>query len=177
MDRGTLYNLALAYIGEGANVPGTSVNEYLKSIDHHCVMMALEYQNWTFATRCCELVVKDGKAALPSDCLRMVSTTLPSFSLRQDGLSAPDCDGTYELLYISRAMADGLELPDNQPAFCEGVALLMASKVAFRATSNYELANTLEQKAYQQLVQAKLKDARQCASNDQKPSNHHPIYD
>lgn len=174
MDKGTIYTLALAHLGLPAYKAGTPASAAIEAVAQQCLYLALDYQTWTFATKLHRFTIgDDGQAPLPSDCLRLVRCTLPKYELLSGTIYAPDANrGTYALTYVSCEMVENMALPDNQPAFCEGVSLLIAAKIAPQLTSNPDLSTALEQKAYTLLSHAKHKDVCSHNSNDQRPSNH-----
>lgn len=174
MDKGTLYNLALSYLGDRQYKTDAATAAACDGCGAHCVALALDYTPWSFATVSSTLTLTDGAAELPHDCLRLQSVGLKKFALRGrrlTDLTGGDSSST-EITYTTNIWAQNVSVPDNQPTFAEGVALLIASKTAPRLTGNLQLASELEQKAYQALARAKYKDAQSIDSNDQEPDNH-----
>jgi len=172
MDKGTLMRLAASYLGEAGCVAGTPMEEALEDCVQHAVSLALDYTHWDFALERAELSVVGGVVELPADCMEV---------RRVEGMERWRKQGRYlvpvdvvpvevVLWYKSSRLADTVMLPDDEPFFCEGVALLLAAKAAPRVSSNFNLSAGLEERAYKAFYRAKLKEARQADSNDQKPS-------
>ena len=172
MDKGTLYRLAASYLGEYCVKEDTSVYQALNDVVQHALGLALDYTSWPFALARVTLTPdEDGAFPLPADCLEIRGCSLSAYELIARKLYAK---GFMErahmtLTYKSSVLADTVCLPDYEPFFCEGCALLLASKAAPRVTSNMKLAQSLEQEAYVKLYRAKLKIVRSTASNDQDP--------
>ncbi len=178
MDKGDLFNLALSYLGDRAYKAGSPAAIACDAVGQHCIHLALDYARWTFATRRVVLPLVDRACELPTDCLRVQKVELPKFGIY--GRTVVDlhgCNKEVVLVYTSDEMAQTVSVPDNEPMFCEAVALLIAAKVAPRIACDLGIAQALEQRAYQQLAQAKYKDAVQVDSNDQMPENHLPLLD
>lgn len=172
MDKGALYRMAASYLGEAECKAGTPVYAALDEVAQHAISLALDYTAWSFALARVELELEsDGSVDLPSDCLEIRECSLPTYKLIGRTLYNTWGGGaaTVTLVYKSSALADTVCLPDYAPFFCEGCALLVASKAAPRVNSRWDLAGDLESRAYQSLYRAKLKEARSTNSNDQKP--------
>ncbi len=184
MDKGSLFSLALTYLGERSYVAGSPSAEACDLVAQHCIGLALDYTSWTFAMAMTFLDLSSGSARLPDDCLRMISLDVARFERMGNVIYSDDHREAVELRYMSNIMVQSVALPDDEPSFCEGVALLLAAKVAPRLVSNANVAVAMEQAAWQMLSRAKLKDAQQVDSNDQSPGAHsaayardlHPIY-
>lgn len=175
MDKGALFKMAATYLGEAGCVGGSPLEGALEDCVQQAVALALDYTHWDFALERAELPVVKGVVELPPDCLevRVVEGVQRwrkrgRFLVLQDVLA--DVLAGVVLWYKSNKLAAGVVLPDAEPFFCEGVALLLAAKAAMRVTSSFNLAGELEKRAYGALYRAKLKEARQGDSNDQLPS-------
>lgn len=172
MDKGTLYRLAASYLGEYCVKEDTAVHQALNDVAQHAVGLALDYTNWPFALARVTLAPDaDGAFPLPADCLEIRECSLSAYEVIGRKLYAKSGmeRAMVTLTYKSSVLADTLCLPDYEPFFCEGCALLLASKAAPRITSSLKLAQSLEQEAYAKLYRAKLKIVRSTASNDQEP--------
>lgn len=172
MDKGTLYRLAASYLGECCVKEDTAVYSALNDVAQHAIGLTLDYTNWPFALARVTLTPDaDGAYTLPADCLEIRECSLSAYEVIGRKLYAKGFMERAEvtLTYKSSVLADTLCLPDYEPFFCEGCALLLASKAAPRITSNLKLAQGLEQEAYDKLYRAKLKIVRSTASNDQMP--------
>lgn len=171
MDKGELCNLALSYLGKPGYEEGTPDSKAVAALAQQCVALALDRTTWSFALRRKALLLDEheGRAALPHDCLRLVKVHAPRFELIGRELYVDGADDAVLVDYVTNEYVSGVFLPDDQPTFCEGVALMLAGKVAPSLTSSFQLAAELESRAAQVLARARLKDARQYASNDQKP--------
>lgn len=173
MDKGTLMRLAASYLGEAGCVAGTPMEEALEDCVQHAVSLALDYTHWDFALERVVVPVVGGVVELPADCLE-VRTVEGMERWRKQGRYLVPVGVMPEeevvLWYKSSRLQDTVTLPDEEPFFCEGVALLLAAKAAPRVSSNFNLSAGLEERAYRALYRAKLKEARQADSNDQKPS-------
>ncbi len=82
MDKGTLYNLALSYLGDRRYKTDAATAAACDGCGAHCVALALDYTPWSFATVSSTLTLTDGAAELPHDCLRLQSVGLKKFALR-----------------------------------------------------------------------------------------------
>ncbi len=177
MDKGSLFNLALSYLGDRYYKEGSNTAPACEAVGQHCVSLAFDYSSWTFATRRVTLDLAGGECELPADCLRLQKVKADGFSLAERVLKVEGNLKKVELVYTTNRYVQNVSTPEGQPTFDEAVALLIASKLAPRLTSDWRLAQTLEQRAYQKLGEAKYKDAVQVDSNDQKPDNHLPLLD
>ena len=152
---------------------GTQLEGALDECVQHAVSLALDHTHWDFALERCVLEVEaDGVVQLPADCMEIREVSGMDH-WRKKGrylVNEGDPTDTVTLWYKSSKYADTVTLPDYEPYFCEGVALLLAAKAAPRVTSNFRLSAELEERAMKALYRAKLKEARQADSNDQKPS-------
>ncbi len=169
MDKGTLFTLALSYLGERDYVTDTPSAEACEAMAQHVIGLALDFHRWSFAQRRTLLDFSSGEALLPADCLRVLSLGLGRYERFNDLIVTDEARADVVLVYESNMMAQAVALPDTEPAFCEGVVLLLASKIAPRVTTNFNLASALEQRAYAALDAARHKDAVQVDSNDQRP--------
>jgi hypothetical protein len=173
MNKNALINAAASLLGE-ANVSGgtpTPLGEALEDNVKQAVRLALDYTHWDFALERAVCRVVDGcTEELPEDCLEVREVEGVS-NWRRAG-NRIYADGVQELAvwYKSSKLAETLNLPDNEPFFCEGCVLMLAAKAAPRVTGNFNLGSQLEKKAYESLYRAKLKEARSADSNDQKPN-------
>lgn len=172
MDKGTFYRLAASYLGESEVKQGTAVARSFDDLSQHVVALALDYTDWQFAHHITTLKADSaGNFLLPIDCLEIRVCSLASWRVVGRLIVPTTKTDTCEIEYKSSIIADTLALPEFEPLFCEGCALLLASKAAPRVTSNFTLAGNLEQAANEKLYRAKLKIARSQASNDQTPNN------
>lgn len=172
MDRGTLYRLAATYLGEAACEDGTPLRVALEDCVQQAVALALDHTHWDFALERLEVAVEEGAVQLPADCLE-VREVQGMDRWRKRGrylVNEGEPVKRVVLWYKSNRIAQVVELPDEEPFFCEGVALLLAAKAAMRVTNSFNLAGELEKRAYGALYRAKLKEARQQDSNDQTPN-------
>ena len=171
MDKGTLLRTAASYLGEAVCIEGTPLEGALEACVQHAISLALDYTHWDFALERAVLPVEDGVVALPADCLE-VREVQGMACWRMKGryiVNEGEAVESVVLWYKSSKLADTVTLPDYEPFFCEGVALLLAAKAAPRVSANFNLSAGLEERAYAALYRAKLKEARQADSNDQKP--------
>ncbi len=172
MDKGSLYNYALAYLGKPPYEAGTPEAKAVAEIAQHCLALAFDNTAWSFATRRAVLKTDENEhwAELPDDCLRVLKVDVPSYELIGNRLYAGEVYEHVTLDYVTNEYVEGERLPDNQPMFCEAVALMLAAKIAPRVTSDFGIAAEFERRSRDMLAKAKLKDARQWASNDQEPA-------
>lgn len=172
MDKKALMDAAASLLGEAEVMSGTPTPLYdaLEENVQQAVALALDYTHWDFALERVVLSVVDGLVELPEDCLEVREMEGVS-NWRRAG-NRIYADGVQELVvwYKSGKLAETLNLPDNEPFFCEGCVLMLAAKAAPRVTGNFNLGVQLEKKAYAALYRAKLKEARSADSNDQKPN-------
>lgn len=171
MDKGALYRLAASYLGEAEVVPDAVLCRAFDDVVQQVIFLALDYTQWPFALKVREVLLDDAQMCeLPADCLEVRYCSLRRWEvfgrvLVNRGEEVEDAC----LVYKSSEMADQVSLPDQEPYFCEGVALLLAAKAAPRVTSRFDLAAQLEQRAQSALYRAKLKVVRSHNSNDQVP--------
>lgn len=173
MDKKALMDAAASLLGEAEVMSGTPTPLYdaLEDSVHHAVRLALDYTHWDFALERAVCKVEEGcTEELPADCLEVREVEGVS-NWRRAGKRIY-AEGVQELVvwYKSSKLAETLNLPDNEPFFCEGCVLMLAAKAAPRVTGNFNLGVQLEKKAYAALYRAKLKEARSADSNDQKPN-------
>ena len=175
MDKGRLFRLAASYLGESEVREETPLYAALKGAVQHAVALALDYNHWDFALEYAEVVCDGaGVYALPADALEVREVVgLDRWRVRGRWLVADAAAGQAPvrlgLWYKSSKLADAVALPDTAPLFCEGVALLLAARVAGVVTGRFDMVRELEGRAWRVLYRAKLKEARSVASNDQAP--------
>lgn len=171
MDKGTLYRLAASYLGESCVEENTALSQAFQDVHQHAISLALDYTIWPFAlARVTLSALPDGGYLLPPDCLEIRQCSLSSFELIGRTLyPTSTTNSNITLTYKSSAIADTLCLPDYEPYFCEGCALLLAAKAAPRVSASLKIAQGLEADAFEKLYRAKLKISRSIASNDQEP--------
>lgn len=179
-----LFVRALGHLGD--RVPGEG-SEELAACEAEVAAalgVCLDYTTWSWATREADLELMAGRAELPADCLRLQVVGLDRWRVLAELSEVEgeqvvrrvlvDETGTghdaVHVGYTTSFYLDGRRLPELEPTFAEGVALMLAGMVAPRLTDNLKLAWDLKQQAYLQLKRAKLKDARMQGSNDQVPS-------
>lgn len=172
MDKKALMDAAASLLGEAEVMGGTPTPLYdaLEDNVQQAVRLALDYTHWDFALTRAEVPVADGCAELPEDCLEVREVEGVSNWRRAGNRIYAEGVQALVVWYKSGKLAKTLDLPDNEPFFCEGCTLLLAAKAAPRVTGNFNLGVQLEKKAYAALYKAKLKEARSADSNDQKPN-------
>ncbi len=175
MDKGTLYTLALSMLGDRNYVPGTPEAEACDTQAQHVIGLALEYARWGFATVEREVELDEGGGfRLPDDCQRLQDVGLERWRLKgrrvvaEEGFWSGEAGEKVKLSYTSNVLAQSVCLPDYEPQFCEACVSLLAARLAPRLTGNFQLAERLEQRGMEALYRAKLKDAQERDSNDQK---------
>lgn len=169
MNQGELYVLAASYLGESVPSDGGAVKQAFDDVVQQCIRLALDYTSWEWANKKVTLPVVNGEVDLPADCLEIKRCSANNWEIIGRTLVIQDERKDVEMVYKSDAWASQLALPDYEPYFCEGVALLLASKAAPRVTANLRLSGEMERMAYEKLYRAKLKLVRSTDSNDQKP--------
>lgn len=172
MDKGTLLRTAAAYLGEAGCVVGTPLEGALEACVQNAIALALDYTHWDFALERAVLPVAGGVAELPADCLEVREVQGLARWRKKGRYVVNDGEAVEQVVlwYKSSRMADTVTLPDYEPFFCDGVALLLAAKAAPRVSANFNLSAGLEERAYAALYRAKLKEARSADSNDQTPN-------
>ena len=175
MDKGTLYTLALSMLGDRNYVPGTPEAEACDTQAQHVIGLALEYARWGFATVEREVELDEGGGfRLPDDCQRLQDVGLERWRLKgrrvvaEEGFWSGEAGEKVKLSYTSNVLAQSVCLQDYEPQFCEACVSLLAARLAPRLTGNFQLAERLEQRGMEALYRAKLKDAQERDSNDQK---------
>ncbi len=171
MDRGSLYKLALSYLGIADYVPGSAEEHALRDVEQHTLALASAYTPWRWAQRVATLSLTNGKADLPDDYLELRSCSLSQWELIGRSIVTSTSATSADIVYSSTAWADSLTIPDHQPLFAEGLALLLAAKAAVRISNSHQLAAALEQQANHAFYRAKLAEVRSVRSNDQQPAN------
>lgn len=171
MDKGRFHSTALALLGIREHKPGTEEERMCDVHSQQIILRALDYARWSFATKAVTLSLTDDSADLPHDCLRIQDCSLPRWQLRGRKLYNQSNNNatTFTLSYTSDAFAQAVSLPDHEPLFCEACSHLLAARLAPRLTSNFQLAQALDQQGNELLYKAKLRDAQATGSNDQKP--------
>lgn len=171
MDRGSLYKLALSYLGIADYVPGSAEENALRDVEQHVIALASAYTPWRWSLRPATLTLSGGKATLPDDCLELRSCSLSQWELIGRTITTSTGATSADIVYSSTSWADTLSVPDHQPLFAEGLALLLAAKSAVRIANSHQLAAALEQQANHAFYRAKLAEVRAIHSNDQQPTN------
>ena len=171
MDKGTFYTQALARLGDHNDVGGSDEHNACEMFAQHAISVCLDYSRWSWATIRTTLPLTNGTAALPPDCLRLQTVSLPTWQVRGRMLFADTetTASTVTITYVTNTFIDTVSLPDYEPTFCEACILMLAAMAAPRLTNNLNLAASLKQEAYARLHDAKVKDARVSDSNDQLP--------
>ncbi|MBR5895568.1 MAG: hypothetical protein IKZ13_08515 [Akkermansia sp.] len=171
MDKGSLYRLALARLGDSELVEGSPVFKALEECAPQAVALAVDYTCWRFALKGpLALVCVDGVAQLPGDCLELREVRgVSRWELAGRNLVVKDGSNAaqVEVIYKSSEVADMMALPRHEPLFCEACVCLVAAAVAARVTGNARLGMELEQMGMNLLYRAKLKEVRSVSSNDQ----------
>lgn len=173
MDKGRLFRLAASYLGEGEVREGTPLYAALEGAAQHAVALALDFNAWDFALVRVRLVPEEaGVLRLPADCLEVrVVEGVPSWRVMgryvvwDEGLPVEDV----VVWYKSSKWADAVCLPDDEPLFCQGVALLLAGMVAAVVSGRADVGGVFEERAREVLYRARLKEARAGYSNDGLP--------
>ena len=174
MDKGELYRIALSYLGTYEYVPGSPEARALDDVLIHTLRIAASYARWRWALKREKLHIKDGEAELPAGFLEMERCSLSQWEIIGTKLVSRSHRCTdAEIVYVSEDWAQQCKLPRHAPIFCDGVALLLASKAAVRITGNYNLSAALENQAREKLYRARLSEVRQQNSNDQQKEVQH----
>lgn len=168
MDKGTYYMHALARLGDHNDIAGSDEHAACEMFAQHAIAICLDYTRWTWATIATTLTLTNGTAQLPPDCLRLQTTSLPTYQIHGRTIHAEGAT-TAIITYVSSTFIDTVSLPDYEPTFCEACILMLAAMMAPRLTNNLNLAEKLKQEAYARLHAASVKDARISDSNDQTP--------
>lgn len=174
MDKGTFYTHALARLGDHNDIAGSDEHSACELFAQHAIAVCLDYTRWTWATIATTLTLTNGTAQLPPDCLRLQTTSLPTYQIHGRTLTTTSSrhssnGATADITYVSSTFIDTVSLPDYEPTFCEACILMLAAMMAPRLTNNLNLAASLKQEAYARLHAASVKDARISDSNDQLP--------
>lgn len=172
MDKGTLYRLALSKLGSKAQlVEGTPEFEALDECAQQAVAFALDYSAWDFAMKGpITLVLTEGRAVLPGDCIELREVSLPRWRKVDRYLISENAEAKEaEIVYKSREISDAMALPDHEPLFCEACVSLVAGAIAGRVTGNANIGIELTRAGQELLYRARLKEARSTTSNDQQP--------
>ena len=169
MDKGELYRVALSYLGTYEYVPGSSEVRALDDVLTHSLRVAASYGRWRWALKRAVLTLENGAADLPADFQEMDRCSLYRWEILGSQIIARDDRSRqpFEIVYTSSAWASECSLPDHAPEFCEGLALLLASKASVRINGNFNLAAALEERARNAFYRARLAEVRQQNSNDQ----------
>lgn len=172
MDKITLFNQALHYIGDRdyyRNTPsGQECDLWFPDIYHE----ALVYGAWTFATKRTSITKSSsGVYPLPEDCLRLLKTSISSYSLigRDVVQEGRPHDEKIDITYISNDIARSETFPETEPLFIKAITLMLASKIAMKLSSSPDLSMALDMQAKTAIRQALHHNVVQSQSNDQHP--------
>lgn len=171
MDKGAFHSAALSLLGIPEHLPGTEEEKVCTLHSQQVILRALDYARWSFATKETRVLLDGGIGDLPHDCLRVQGCSLERWQIRGRRIVNKGEGGeeSCTLSYTSDAYAQAVALPEHEPFFNEACIYLLAARVAPRLTTNFQLAQALEQRAMDFLYQASLRDAQATSSNDQKP--------
>lgn len=185
MDISSIYHLACQRLGNYEFKEGSPVALAMHREYPYVLRLANAYCDWSFC-----LVRKqisgDSKKdygggrilyRLPDGCMKIkrILTADGSRKIREPELVAQGLtvgqDGADGLIldYQADLVSVAGELPDRNPAFCDGVIALLAARVAMNITGNAELAQMLEAEANRQFKNAIAYDKQQDWSNDKSP--------
>lgn len=163
-DKGSFFTRALAVLGFPPYVAGSEPSAACEELAPVALGRAFEFSGWSFALRCVTLETDaEGFVPLPPDCLRLCECSLPAYRvfgrrIRSEVKGAGQC---VELVYVTDAFVQRVELPQQQPLFNEACVLLLAGLIAPRVTDNVKLGFELRAEAERKLALARLKDAQQ----------------
>ncbi len=172
MDKGRLFRLAASYLGEGEVKEGSPLYAALEGAAQQAVALALDFNNWDFALVRVVLAVDGESVCLPADCLEVRRVEgVPGWCVmgRRVVWEVPLQVQEVVVWYKSSKWADAVCLPDDEPMFCQGVALLLAGMVAAVVTGRVDVAAGFEARGRAMLYRARLKEARAGHSNDALP--------
>lgn len=179
MTQTSIWNQALGLLGKRDYVKDTETAEAVDLYWPLVLQQAYDFADWSFARRLVRLEGRDGFVTLPGDCLRLIRLSwdrqgrYPVPTMQRYGdrvLLGPDGGSAVWLEYVSRAPADGQEVPDNEPTFAQALVYLLAGQCAMRLTQDTNLQLQYTQMGRQTLSDARFKDAMQDDSNKQEPT-------
>ena len=185
MNRASIYQLALQRLGNYEYEEGSPPALACERVYPFVLQIAQVRGDWSF----CRVRKRTpgGKAVdygggrllypLPRGCLKVKRV------LTYDGGSRiKDPDLVAQGITVGDDGADGItldyqgdlvsvagELPERNPAFCDGVIALLAARVALNITGKADLAAALEQEAARCFSDAIAADKQQSWSNDKDP--------
>lgn len=139
--------------------------------------LAYDYADWSFARRLVRLHTDEqGWMDMPDDLMRVIRISWDRLGHRKvDDMQRygnrvlVGRGGELWVEYVSRAAADGQEIPDNEPLFAQALVYLLASRCAMMLTQDANLQNMYDAKGREALTEARFKDAQQDDSNKQRP--------
>lgn len=184
MNRSTVYQHALALLGEVNYKQHTGTDGICYQEYPDAVRQANAMSNWSFA-RSKRVLKPLGKEAsdgifvynLPADCLRVLELrdTVTGQKVRHFEIYGRTLEiqghpsDNVTLVYTSDILASRDELPDEAPLFCKYVITLLAARICPTITGNPQLTQSLEAQAQQFYFDALTQDRQQARSNDQHP--------
>lgn len=177
MDKVTLFNRALQKLGEREyyrdSPSGKACDLWFPQVLHEALMFGA----WSFATK--EVELHPGKKEegfeIPRDCIRVLEVDALRWRMRGRRIvleklwEGPGHGEVLKLTYLSNDLAKREELPEQEPLFCNGVMLLLASRLSMKLSSDPNMEIKLEQQAQEALSQALHLNVVQSHSNDQHP--------
>lgn len=172
MDKHRACNCALALLGERQYTENTETQRACDLWYDHILRTAIGRHDWSFCRKYATLAdAGQGNYPLPPNCLKVLAISRRDIRPCISGhfLLAPEAAGEpIGIRYTSDITAQGGELPDSAPLFCEGFIHLLASRLA--STLNPSLTDALESRARQYFMDALTQDKQQDASNDGSPA-------
>ncbi len=172
MDKHRACNCALALLGERQYSENTETQRACDLWYDHILRTAIGRYDWSFCRKHATLAdAGQGNYPLPPDCLKILAISRRDIRPCISGhfLIAPEAAGdTLAICYTSDLTAQGGELPDSAPLFCDGFIHLLASRIATTITP--PLAPDLEARARQYFMDALTQDKQQDSSNDGSPA-------
>ena len=180
MDKASVYNAALALLGDYEFRERAGTQHPCERWYAHVLRQANARYNWSFAAhektlRPTATTEDESIFDYPSDCLtytRIVNldTGRPADRPHRVGrfIHTEPCSAI-RLTYTSNALETFQELPDDMPEYQLAVCELLAARIAPAITGNPSLSPQFESLAEQHFMQAITRDAQQLASNKQHP--------
>lgn len=173
-----IWDQALGLLGKRRYVKDTESAEAVDLYWPLVMQKAYDFADWSFARRLVRLIPTAGMLTLPADCLRVIRIShdklgrYPVSAMQRYGENVLLGDGEASVWveYVSRAMADGQDIPDNEPTFAQALVYLLAGQCAMRLTQDLSLQQYYSGLGQQTLTDARFKDAQQDDSNKQEPT-------
>ena len=172
MDKSEVCQMALHELGEHEYVTGTPGYEACELYFRQTFLCLLKRHDWSFARKVAKLNQVPAGWLLPEDCLHVVELRGLMHWRKYGRVIVPEnCspDEPVTVVYTgAEPVMQGI-VPDDMPDFAQVLVLHLAAAICGCVSGDEHKRQELLSKAEVLLREARLRDARQDASNDQHP--------